>query len=360
MKPGFIVYGLVAGMVCGDLQEVLDEEVKEKGIPGMGAVVFDHREILVQVESGVREVGKRGEIGKDDPWHLGSDAKAMTATLMGRLVEKGLVKWESTLEEIFPKESKKFDDEAKKITVKQLLSHTAGLPGNVDRVLVIKGQAMGNRGIRKQRSVILETVAARKPEHAPGTKYLYSNTGYIIAGAVIEELLNTTWEKAIVEEVFEPLGIESAGFGAPEGSKSPRGHLVRDGKRTAAPTGYAGDNPAIYGPAGGLYLTLEDWVKFGQEHLMGSRGAGKLLKKETYAVLHEPVMNNYALGWGTAKDGSGKVVRLQHDGSNTMWLARIVLDLDKGRGICVVANERGPDTSDAMGRAVDEGKKLLK
>ena len=197
-------------------------------------------------------------------------------------------------------------------------------------------------------AVVLEALK-QEPASKPGEKYLYSNTGYIIAGAVVEEVLGMTWERAIEKEVFAPLGIKSAGFGAPEGRSQPRGHkVVGNGKREPAEEGYAGDNPAIYGPAGGVHLSLEDWVVFLQDQIQGREGKGKLLKQESYETLHQAALNNYAMGWIVGKGGDV----LAHDGSNTMWYATVMLDLKKDRGVAVVANDAGPKIGKAMQKLV--------
>ena len=218
----------------------------------------------------------------------------------------------------------------------------------------MKAQKTGDKKITKQRLEVAQTMLARKPVHQPGSKFLYSNTGYVIAGAVVEKLLKTTWEKAIRKEVFEPLGMKSPGFGAPDG-KNPRGHMANGKTRIAMFTGYAGDNPAIYGPAGGIHLSLDDWLKFARDHLSGHQ----LLKKETYAKLHTPILNDYALGWG-AREKDGVITRLAHDGSNTLWYARINLRLNRGKGFLIVANDAAESTKEAIGKIDDLCVKIMR
>jgi len=128
------------------------------------------------------------------------------------------------------------------------------------------------------------------------------------------------------------------GFGAPAGPKAIRGH--HDGKPVG--TGFLGDNPPIYGPAGGLHLSLSDWALFCQDQIKGHHGNGRLLKKATYQKLHTPVSENYALGWGTRSE-DGHTLFLRHDGSNTMWYARAVLDLVNQRGQLITLNNADPE-----------------
>lgn len=337
-----IFFFFLTAFSSAQLQEALDRAVAE-GTPGMAVIVFDQEKIMARAEAGHRSSDQKEAITKDDLWHIGSNGKAMTATLMARLVERGLIGWNTPLAKVFPKESRKFHPLARTITLEQLLSHTSGLPANPHRELVTKARAAGDKRISRQRLELTETMLARAPLHQPGSRYLYSNTGYIIAGAIAGKLLKTSWERAMRKEVFEPLGMKTPGFGAPNG-KNPRGHLVSvKGTRQATFTGYLGDNPAIYGPAGGIHLSLDDWLKFARDHL----GAHQLLRRESYVKLHQPVLNNYALGWGTRERG-GKITRLAHDGSNTLWYARISLWLSRGKGFVIVANDAATSTKKAV------------
>lgn len=308
----------------------LHEAQKGPKVPAIAAVVFNSKVIIHSRAFGTTRSDKEIAIADDAAWHIGSDAKAMTATLMAVLVEKKLVKWDTTMAEVFPKLAKKFHPKAREITITQLLSHTAGLPANPKPIDRIKSRlAVTKLGLSLE----------------PGEGYHYSNYGYIIAGAVIEELLDTTWEKAIQKHLFTPLGIKSVGFGAPKGPKAIRGHA--NGK--PAPTGFFGDNPTLYGPAGGLHISLSDWTLFCQEHIKGHHGEGKLLSQVSYLKLHTPVSPNYALGWGTHSE-DGKVTRLRHDGSNTMWYARATLDLQSKSGFLITTNSASEEAKKWVNR----------
>lgn len=336
-------------LTADELAKTMTQAVEEGKIPGLGQIQFTSDTISKPTYAGTLHVDSKDAPEAGSQWHIGSDAKAMTATLIARLVEKKKLKWDSTMEDLFPKEAKKFHPDARKITIVQLLSHTAGLPANVSNEYKIESQKKGARGNKKLRlELFLEAL-----EEKPGEGYLYSNLGYIGAGAVAAKLLNTTWERAMEQEVFKPLGIKSVGYGAPEGRKVVKGH--HNGQVT--PTGYEGDNPAIYGPAGGLHISLSDWALFAQDQLKGHLGKGKLLKPESYQKLHTPVTDRYALGWGVAKNSESKVVRLAHDGSNTMWHARVTIDLREKTGICITANVKSDDTSKWLGKIADAAEK---
>lgn len=283
-------------------------------IPAAAAVAFNTGKITSFHFAGTTRIDSAITVEKDSVWHIGSDAKAMTATLIAILVEKKILKWENTMAEIFPDLAEKFHADARKTTIIQLLSHTAGLPTNPEST---------QRGLSRRE--VTKIGLALEPTEG----FLYSNFGYIIAGATVEELLDTTWEEAIQKHLFEPLAIKTAGFGPPKGAKAIHGHWK------SKPMSH--DNPPMYGPAGGLHLSLSDWVLFCQDQIKGHHGKGKLLTQASYHKLHTPIKNNYALGWGTKQD-DGKVIRLQHDGSNTMWYARVKLDLIKQHGYLITIN----------------------
>ena len=300
--------------IAGETAKAITDARTAAKIPAVGVVAFNSGEITAFHFAGTTRTDNAIAVKKDSVWHIGSDAKAMTATLVAILVEKKLLKWETTMAEVFPDSADSFHPDARNTTITQLLSHTAGLPANPEGL---------QRLLSRQK--VTKIGLAQKPTQG----FLYSNFGYIIAGAVIEKILDTTWENAIQEHLFKPLGIASVGFGAPQGATAIHGHWK--GKPMSH------DNPPMYGPAGGLHLSLSDWVLFCQDQIKGHHGKGKLLTRDSYQKLHTPIKNNYALGWGVKMEDD-KVIRLQHDGSNTMWYARAKLDLVKQQGYLITIN----------------------
>jgi CubicO group peptidase (beta-lactamase class C family) len=118
----------------------------------------------------------------------------------------------------------------------------------------------------------LKAASAAKLDSEPGTKYLYSNLGYVIAGAIAEKAADASWEELITRALFEPLGMESAGFGGagtPGQIDEPWGHTA-DG-RPVTENGPEADNPPVMGPAGRVQCTIADWAKFVADQLRGAR-----------------------------------------------------------------------------------------
>ena len=165
------------------------------------------------------------EIG--DRWHLGGITKSITATMIARLVESGQMKWSDTIGECFPDAS--IHEDWKPVTLRQLLTDTAGAPANFPMDVWRKRPPLGPECTRARREAVLGVIAD-KPAHPPGEKYVYSNVGYTIAGAMAEKATGATWEDLVKREVFEPLKLTGAGFGPPkspdETLEQPRGHRV--------------------------------------------------------------------------------------------------------------------------------------
>lgn len=318
------------------------------GVPAMAAALVTNKGIEQAGAVGVRKRGTKIPVALDDRWHLGSDGKAMTSTLVARLVERGQLRWDSTLGEIFPDLTPQMNPDFQKVTLLQLLSHHAGLPPNLELANFQGDDALALR----LRALREET--ARKPQHAPGSNFEYSNIGYIIAGAAVEKITGQSWERAISVDVFEPLQMKTAGFGGtgtPGQIDQPWPHTA-DGQPTFQ-NGPAMDNPPVMGPAGRVHCSIQDWARFVQDQLRGARGEPALLKPATYQKLQTPPFGgDSALGWLSVERswGGGKV--LNHGGDNTMNFANVWIAPQRNFAILVCVNQSGETAFQATDEAV--------
>jgi CubicO group peptidase (beta-lactamase class C family) len=320
-------------------------------VPALGAAFVEGNGTVTFAVAGVRKRGSDVRATVNDQWHLGSDTKAMTATILAVFVERGSLKWETTLGEVFPDLRAKFRPEFAAITITQLLSHHAGLARNVGYTSIagLTPRLMDQR---------LEAVrrAASEPLTAPaGTKMEYSNLGYVIAGAVAERIAGKPWESLMREMLFEPLGMKGCGFGGlgtPGQIDQPWPH--GDDGKPASNNGPTVDNLAVIGPAGTVHCPLTDWAKFVLDQLRGETGKGKLLRAATYKALHEPRFGGpYALGWGVSqRPWAGGVVYL-HSGSNTLNYSVVWIAPLKDFAILTVTNQGGPAAQKATDDAAE-------
>lgn len=310
------------------LEQTLAAAREKDRLPAVAVLVQIDGRIAAEAALGVRALGHSERVTLGDRWHIGSDTKAFTSTMVARLVEQRVMSFDDTLAHSFPAFAKDMDPAYRNVTVTQLLSHAAGLPPLTDDkdlppfLDVIRTA----EGVRAQRTAIARKYLAMPPASKAG-EFEYSNLGYIIAGAIAEARTGKTWEELIGEQVFAPLGIVNAGFGAPGTSgrfDEPCGHRETAGKLVPLdPADTEDDNPPALGPAGTINISLRDWMLFAQDQLDGTHGRGRLLKAETYRKLHTPVTGNYALGWGAMLEPDGVPLLLTHSGSNGYWLADI-------------------------------------
>jgi CubicO group peptidase (beta-lactamase class C family) len=314
-----------------DVDSLLAAATANRTVPGIAVLVIRDGHIAEQAVRGVRASDAPDSAKLTDVWHLGSDAKPMTATLIARLVERGVLAWNTPLSKLLPELATAMRPEYRSVTLVQLLSHTAGLPSEYE------GESLDTlwadqRPLPAQRLSFARRVLQDPPVVPRGT-FRYSNASFIIAAAVAEHATKKSYEQLMRQEVFQPLGITTAQFG-PTHRGQPLGH--ENGKPL---TGYKADNPLVYAPAGGIAMSMHDWAKFAIDHMAGEQGGGKLLKRETYAYLHTPVTGHVSLDWGVAQEKYGVAGRLlQHSGSNGNWFAVIGIVPECRCGVLVAAN----------------------
>ena len=329
------------------LEQTLTTVREKEHLPAVAGLVQIDGKVAAEAAIGVRALGHPQPVTINDRWHIGSDTKAFTATMIARLIEQGVMKFDDTLAASFPAFADKMDPAYRGVTVFQLLSHTAGLPPLTEDKDAAEFEAIVKsvNGVKAQREAVARKYLTMPPASKVG-EYKYSNVGFIIAGAIAEAKTGKTWEELIREQIFEPLGIMNAGFGppgAPGKFDQPYGHKEVDGKLVPFDPAYPkADNAPTLGPAGTINITLKDWMRFAQDQLDGVHGHGKLLKAETYRKLHTPVTGNYALGWGAKLDDAGVPLVITHNGSNGNWVAEVRI-MPKHDIIILLATNSGTD-----------------
>ena len=324
-----------------DLASVLAPILKEHELPALAGAVVHGGRVVALGAVGVRAAGRDDPVGPGDRFHIGSCTKAMTATLAGVLVERGELAWDRTLAETFPELADEMDEDWRAVTLVDLLAHRSGARRDPPDPGKLEGTPS------EQRLAVLRALVTEPAEHMPGPEHQYSNAGYILAGAMLERAGGAPWEELMRRHLFEPLGMTSAGFGAPDAEHphQPLGHY---------PNGEpipGWDNPPVYGPAGTVHCSLTDWGRFIAAHLAAGEGEGALLRPETFERLHTPPAGSYALGWGVGTRGwagladsdgtEGEGPVLSHAGSNTRWTCEVWLAPERDFAVLAATNRAG-------------------
>lgn len=347
---GLLIMGLSQGSLLGkdpvDVSAEIAALLKGSDVPSMAVAMVREGEFVATGAWGIRKEGDKTVATVEDKYHLGSCTKSMTATLGAILIEEGKLKWEATVEEVFKKV--KIHDGYQGVTFEQLVTNVGGVPGDIEPVLW--GELWEARGSeRHQRMQLVEGILEQPPAYSPGSREVYSNAGFSIAGAMLEEILDQSYEDLMEEKLFKPLGMESAGFRAPAKRgevDQPYGHVSEGGKVQAVDPEPLGDNPAAIAPAGAVHCSVGDFAKYALMHLGGGK---QLVSKEALDHLHTaPKGENYAKGWLIMRNGV-----LAHEGSNTMFHSIIVLSPKNKLGVVALCNFGGEEGSKKCNQAVE-------
>jgi D-alanyl-D-alanine carboxypeptidase len=338
-----------------DLAGFLNGERLAQQLPGLTAVVVRSDGSPRVYVSGERRIGKGDLITPADRMHLGSLTKAITATLIGALVEKQLMTFETTIGQSFPELSAKIQPAYRDVSVSQLLSHAGGIPPYRTReslqwLLTLKGTPS------EQRYAFVERVLTEPPRFEPGTRREYSNAGGAIAGAMAERIGGSPYRLLVQQLVFARLGGQAA-FGNPGLAAEPQpwGHIRLLGVVTEiAPANAVYATPLAIEPAGDASPSMPDYGRFLQLHLRGLKGRDDVLKATTIQDLHGKAAPNKpargsVMGWAVMpRDG---VESHEHVGSYGAYVAYATIQPSRDIAVAAFTNlGGGQDLRAAVGR----------
>jgi len=330
------------------LRVVLEGICAQYNVPAVGGATVTRQGIALLEVAGIRKNGSAVAVTTGDRWHLGSDTKAMTSTLLAVLAQKGIVGWDATVAQAFPEWAQSMENMFKDANFQRLMAHRSGILN----VTSAESAALADtsKTVPERRREFARLITHRKHGDpnvlfdTPGVVFSYQNANFILAGAMLERCTGKSWEDLMKTEIFQPLGMTTAGFGAP-GSASdvnePWGHSDSSGQRMAS----KGDNTPGLGPAGTVHASLQDWARFIRLHLDGSEGAltlssASLTRLHTEYPITPMYSNRYGWGWIMFDDFGGTA--LGHEGSNNLWYCICQVNPNKGLGFLAVSNI-GPD-----------------
>lgn len=297
-------------LLLPNTQKIIDEY----NIPAIAAMTMKSGEILEKIELGRQNYNQSNEVQENSKWHMGSITKSMTATLTGILIEKGHLNWDTTIGDLT---TEGYISDYQNISILQLLSQTGGVTTQDYPIDPADSRPVSE--LRQEWAI----AALNVPQTTVG-EFAYGNSNYVIAGVMLELIMDDTWENLITTHLFEPLGMYDTGFGAPgnDGNEvHPWGHRKNGNSWTPKdPSDVYSDNTVALGPGGTVHTTLVDLSKYTNLHL----GKTDIIENSTLDVLHAEVNDSgYALGWNVTENG------IYHSGSNANWFAQLFINLDE-------------------------------
>lgn len=340
-----------------DVSPSLESIRSKHDLPALAAAAVREGKIVAIGATGLRKLGSAERVTLGDKWHIGSCGKSMTASVAALLVESGKLKWETSLGEAFAPTQGMMKPEWAGVTLEQLLVHRSGAPGVAPPALW--AEASRRRGKpAEQRLRFVRGLLSSPLEATPGIKFIYSNQGYAIAGTMMERAVGQEWEDLLRTSLLVPLGLKSAGFGAPATIPTvdqPWGHRDENGRLAPVPPGPLADNPPAIAPAGTLHCSIDDFARYAGWHAHRGRGPDALLQEASFAKLHSAAEGEpYAMGFAVHPRPWAGGAALTHVGSNTMFYAVMWIAPEKDLAFVAATNCASKTASAACDEAVAE------
>ncbi|HEX4222365.1 MAG TPA: serine hydrolase [Pseudonocardiaceae bacterium] len=324
-------------------QRRLDTLARRHNVPGaqLGILrIGDPADDLVTAAHGLLNVNTGSAATVDSVFQIGSISKVWTTTVIMQLVDEGKLDLDAPVIEVLPELHLSDPDATKKVTTRQLLTHTSGIDGDV-----FTDTGRGDDCV--ERYVALLADAAQN--HPLGATWSYCNSGFVIAGRIIEKLTGKTWDAALRERLFTPLGLAHT-VTLPEEAllhSAAVGHLG-EAEPELAPVWCL---PRSMGPAGLITSTVADVLAFARLHLTGGLAADgtRLLAAESAANMaakHADLPDKHVLGdsWGLGwirYDFNGHRV-IGHDGGTIGQAAFLRILPEQGVAVALLTNGGHP------------------
>jgi CubicO group peptidase (beta-lactamase class C family) len=257
-------------------------------------------------------------------FRIGSMTKQFTAAAVLLLEERGKLKVDEPVKRFYADAPAAWD----KITLYHLLTHTSGIPNHTSFPEFESLSTM-----RTTPDQLVESFRDRPLEFVPGSEMRYSNSNYVLLGAIIEKVSGTSYERFVDENLFQPLGMIDSGY---------------DSTQAIIPRRAAGYGPGPDGPvnaryidmsvpyaAGALYSTTGDLLRW-ERALFG----GKVLSPSSLKAMTTPSKNDYAFGLEVSRQSGRRVI--QHGGSINGFSSRMAYFPDDEVTVIALSNLRGP------------------
>ncbi|HUD43481.1 MAG TPA: serine hydrolase domain-containing protein [Dokdonella sp.] len=297
--------------VAAYAERVMREAVPDPDGPGLAVLVARGEEILYRGARGRASIELGVALSPDHVMRIGSVTKQFAAAALLKLVDEGRAALDDPLARYLPDYPN-----AQAITLHQLLDHTAGIANYTD----LPGYM--DAPIRRDLTTaeLVAVFAHEKPDFAPGEKWAYSNSGYVLVGAVIEAITGKPWHAYLTEAVLAPTGLADTRYGADAAviDGFATGYSLAGG-RLARAQAISMTQPHA---AGALVSTLEDLWRW---NLALHRG--RVLSEASYRRMITPAgaaaKADAPYGYGIARGTLRGRTTLSHDGGIPGFLSKL-------------------------------------
>jgi D-alanyl-D-alanine carboxypeptidase len=257
------------------------------GEPGAAVIVTRDGKTIFRKAYGMADVAKQVPMTPDMALRIGSVTKQFTAAAILMLAEEGKLALSDDITKYLPD----YPTGGKKVTIEHLLTHTSGITNYTS-----KPDFRGKMGQEHSLAQLIDSFKNDAFDFEPGTQWRYSNSGYILLGAIIEKVSGQSYAKFVEQRIFVPLGMNNTAYEGHQRGKvlSAAGHSPADG-RYVTPTPVS---MSMSYAAGALVSTVDDMARW--DHAIAT---GALLKPASWQKAFTPYMlpngssSEYGYGW---------------------------------------------------------------
>ena len=311
----------------------LAELTRQERVPGAALGIWaDGQEVLAA--AGVLNRATGVAVSTDSLFQVGSITKPWTATMIMQLTEEGRLSLGTTVAQALPGLRIGTGDVAGRVTVAHLLTHTSGIDGDI-----FTDTGRGDDCLQRYTGLLDRAALV----FSPGGAYSYSNSGYVLAGRIIEVLDGRTWDESLRERLCGPLELNQT-VTLPEEAIL---HRAAVGHQADGGVVRTWGLPRSIGPAGLITATPHDLLTFARFHLDGgvAPNGKRLLSEAAVALMQQP--QAAIPGFGTAAGAVGFGWRLSrwdgrvvigHDGDTIGQSAYLRVDPEARVAACLLTN----------------------
>ncbi len=337
--------------------------LKTFNVPGIAVGVVKDGKLIHAKGYGVANLSTGKKVDENTLFGVASNSKAMTAAVLGQLVDEGKIKWDDRVTDYIP-EFKMYDPYVTDaFTIRDLLTHRSGLGLGAGDLMMFPD---GSNFTKKD---IIHNLRYLKPVSDFRTKYDYDNNLYIVAGEVAERASGIKWEDLVEQRIMKPLGMQkTAGslYRLKDNTNAVRPHAPVDGKLQVLDIDWSESANA----AGGIWSNVTDWSKWVIAQMNHGKYGEGLQNKIFSAEVHDETWTPqtvikagtaapynthfaaYGLGWFLSDVKGYKQVT--HTGGLAGMVTQVVMFPELQLGIIVFTNQQSGAAFNAISRTIQD------
>ena len=330
--------------LLGAYEDYINESLKLTGTPGAAIAIIQDSSIIYLKGFGVRSVNTNEPVDPHTVFRLASVSKCLTGVLTGVMIRDGVFSWEDPVVKYIPDFELKSPEYTQLLSIRNVLSHTTGLPYHTYTNLIEEGKTFPElRAELKNVDMI----------SAPGKVYSYQNVAYSIIGDVIKAATGQTFAEEMRARIFGPLHMAHASVSYEamiQNSNVAQPHLYRGRKWKTIPISETYYNTA---PAGGINASITDMAKLmvallgNKERIVSGETVDQLFEPEVRATAKNRNFNRwsrikrsyYGIGWRILQFKNDTIA--YHGGYVNGYRSEIAINPNRKVAICVLANGPG-------------------